>query len=660
MPKSRLNTRLLATILASALFISCGGGGSSSGTATAPGGGNPPAGGGGGGGGGGGTTPPPSSGTPVSCTPAQAGSKQARIDNSVVVDVGTPSPVGQLAHDGPATPEQIALVLPVTGALPQTATATVRYRLLGSSDWLVGHPMFRVRPGFSNTPEPGFGGAVQDVFAWPIIDLTPGATYEVQVAVRDGSNVTVRTLAHQTRALPGEHGPVNKTANSVASITSAVGALNPGDVLEIAPGTYDVGLNVARSGTADRPIYIRGASRTGTVLRKTSGTILAVRGSHVIVENLTLQGSGVEGGRDSTHYGILLGATGVVSTRITIRNLRVIGADVGVNSFVETTQSLIYDNTFAGNNLWTTSFIDGNITWGDEGIKLPGQGNVAFQNSLSGFGDSFAYASHNGGAETENYNIHFYRNDIRNGGDDAIEADHARRNVTWYDNRIRNVSTCDSLDPLYGGPWVSARNICINPHRMTMHKYNNNNTGYFLYNNTVIGTVTRGLLGDRALWYQPNNGQQRAYGYRNNVHIYHGAGQALWLESDGHDPIDWTHNSWFPDRQIQWGGVFPNLAAAKAGLGSSRTPIFSGTGRRMEEDNITEAQPWTTPVNLGVDSYTEITEPFVPTLRAGTSPKNTGVVIPNITDGFSGGAAPDRGAIIAGRPVPQYGDCTPP
>jgi hypothetical protein len=33
-------------------------------------------------------------------------------------------------------------------------------------------------------------------------------------------------------------------------------------------------------------------------------------------------------------------------------------------------------------------------------------------------------------------------------------------------------------------------------------------------------------------------------------------------------------------------------------------------------------------------------------------------VIPNITDGFSG-AAPDRGAVIAGRPVVAYGDRNP-
>lgn len=46
---------------------------------------------------------------------------------------------------------------------------------------------------------------------------------------------------------------------------------------------------------------------------------------------------------------------------------------------------------------------------------------------------------------------------------------------------------------------------------------------------------------------------------------------------------------------------------------------------------------------------------YTPTLAIGTAPKNSGIAIPNITDGFSG-SAPDRGAIIEGRSVPLYGD----
>ena len=51
------------------------------------------------------------------------------------------------------------------------------------------HPLFRVRPQWANFPIAG--GAVQDVFAWPIIGLVPGQTYVVEVVVRSGANVNV-------------------------------------------------------------------------------------------------------------------------------------------------------------------------------------------------------------------------------------------------------------------------------------------------------------------------------------------------------------------------------------------------------------------------------------------------------------------------------------
>ncbi len=60
-------------------------------------------------------------------------------------------------------------------------------------------------------------------------------------------------------------------------------------------------------------------------------------------------------------------------------------------------------------------------------------------------------------------------------------------------------------------------------------------------------------------------------------------------------------------------------------------------------------------VTLGADYRSEVLTTYTPELSPGTMPKNSGVAIPNITDGFDG-TAPDRGAIIDGRPTPLYGD----
>jgi hypothetical protein len=59
-------------------------------------------------------------------------------------------------------------------------------------------------------------------------------------------------------------------------------------------------------------------------------------------------------------------------------------------------------------------------------------------------------------------------------------------------------------------------------------------------------------------------------------------------------------------------------------------------------------------VSLGANHLAEVTTLQVPAIATGATPKNAGVAIPNITDGYSG-SAPDMGAIIAGRAVPTWG-----
>jgi hypothetical protein len=374
----------------------------------------------------------------------------------------------------------------------------------------------------------------------------------------------------------------------------------------------------------------------------------------VVVENLTLRGSGIDSGTSASSEGIRGGDPYPDPVRVTIRNVNVEGVDKGIYVYGRASGIMVYDSVISGNNPWTSVFLTDNRTWNDDGINLPGYGNVAFNNTITGFGDTFAYAQHAGnGALTETRSVHYYRNDIRNSLDDAVEVDHAHANNSFYDNRIHNASTCSSLDPLYGGPFLYARNVCINPARVSLHKWNDTNTGHFFYNNTFVGTASIGANADVSGWYQPNNGAQRSYGYRNNVHVYRGGGNTLWLESTDHSPIDWTHNSWFPDRQIQWGSVFSSLAAAQAGL-SATTPIFSGSARRMQNDNITTSNPWTTTVIVGGSSLSEVAASYAPALATGSSPKNSGAIIPNITDGFAG-IAPDRGALIDGRPAPNWG-----
>jgi hypothetical protein len=591
--------------------------------------------------------------------------------------------VGELVHDGPATPEQISLWLPTAGTVAQGATATCRYRPASSGVWLTGHPLFRVQPGSSSVPADS-AGPVEDGFAWVIIDLAPGTQYVCEVTVTEGANSVVKTLTHTTRALPATAGAATKTANSAATIASQLATLVPGDVLEIANGNYTVnGLVISKSGTAGNPITIRGQSRTGVVITDTTGPILTLapstfpadpKLSNVIIENMTLVGSGVDdpanvppGNPGASSIAINGDNSNYTFENITIRNIVATGIDRFAYFYRLADGILVYDCTATGNNQWTTTFFNSSRTWNDDGIHLTGKGNCAFNNTMTGFGDTFAYASHAASDVVTNgsaWGVHFYRNEIRNSCDDPVEVDHARRNVSWYDNRVHNSVNMTSLDPLYGGPWLCARNIYINLLRNRPHKWNDSNTGAFLYSNTAVtGPQQDADFAGRevAIWYQPNNGTQSHFGYRNNVHIYQQGGlleRALWLENDINGVMDWSHNSWYPDNDFyQSNGTsvvnYANLAAAQSGL-PNVTPVFSGLTRRYSSDTISTINPWTTTITIG-GSQTEVTATYLPTPAAATAVKNTGVAIANITDGFSG-ASPDRGAVISGRSAVVYGD----
>jgi len=491
----------------------------------------------------------------------------------------------------------------------------------------------------------------------------------------DGGAVTNdQTLTWTTRALPPAAGPLTVNVNarqSIAQIQTALDSLAPGNVLQFANGTYNLSSNliVNRSGTQNSPIYIRGQSRAGVVLSNPGRVIHFLDASDVVLENLTIQGSGVDSGPAATSNGISFFDGSPTQTRVTVRNITMRAVDSGIRANHEIAQFMAYDNTMIGNNTWTAidpstgvRLIDSNATWDDDGINISGFGNVAFNNTLKGFGDNFSFDPQQ--LISDSIGIHFYRNDVQMGGDDGTEVDGGHRNLSFYDNRLRNTMSFVSLDPLFGGPLLVARNISINIGR-TPFKWNSTNSGQFIYNNTMLRTLSKpgveGAFTSEAGWYQPNNGDQRSYGYRNNILIYRGVNtplQTIRLDNSGHNPVDFTHNSWFPDAIFQWPeNRYLSLTEARNNLPATN-PVFSGSTKRHDQDNITVSNPWTVPVVTGLDYHTEVLTAYTPALAPGTTPKNSGVVIPNITDGFTGGA-PDRGAIIEGRPPVQYGDRSP-
>jgi hypothetical protein len=561
--------------------------------------------------------------------------------------------LGTLVHDGPATPEQISLFIPGTAA--QTF-GTIEYKPAATSTYIQAHPIYRIRKDYS--PE-----APADGFAGVITGLLPGTTYNVRVTI--GS--AVQNLTATTRSLPPAAGTPNRTiaaGSTTAQIQTIFNSLVAGDVVQFANGTYNIdGLVIDRSGAQAQPIYIRGQSRAGVVLKDPTGQVLRlINASDVVIENLTLEGSNVDSQTNSSSGAIHLHDS-YNQKRVTIRNISSRGTDTGVIASQPIEQILIYDNTFTGNNLWNSCFLVDpiagtcgyNIGWNDDGIRVPGFGNSVFNNTMSGFGDSFAVSDY------VNYNVgvHFYRNDVRWTTDDAFEADYGHRNMTFYDNRIQNSMTFLSLDPIRGGPLYVFRNIMINTGRGPF-KFNSPNSGYFIYNNTIVRTTGVNHSGSYFGWIQYNNGDQRSYTYQNNIFVYRGPGQVLRLASTGHTPVDFTHNAWFPDGTYYWEGTSDSgssLAALQSSIRAT-TPLFGASTKRHQNDVLlNDSDPFATDIVTGSDFLTKVTTPYTPFLSSNATASGTGLVIPGITDGYSG-VAPNRGAIITGRAIPIYGDRT--
>ncbi len=556
--------------------------------------------------------------------------------------VETPADIAAVKQDEP-TPEQIAIYIPLGGELAADS-ARVRFRRKGTTAWQLAHPLYRIRPEWNagGAPVPPVAALAGTLF-----DLEPGTTYEIEIdLVGDAPRRFRRVMA--TRALPPPAGRKTHSVEPTDDLQAAFDKLAAGDVLELANGTYQVeGLQFRASGSARRPIYVRGASREGVVIKNATGIILQiVAASHVIFENLTLEGSGKDSGTKAKSIGVSFWSDGKYS-HVTFRQLAIRGVDMGIVGWAPLRAVLVYDNELKGNNPWTRPFIDTNLTWNDDGLRLPGEGNCGFNNTLYGFGDSVAVK--NGVFSAA---VYFYRNLILASGDDAFEGDFATRNIGFYDNYIRNAATFFSIDPLWGGPLYSFRNIVINTVRGPF-KWNDTGSGFLVYNNTILRTK-----GDREwAFVQFNNGALRGWSYRNNLlHSVGGSDKLMALESAGNDPVDFTHNAWYPDGAIWWtasGGSFSSLLGAKLGLAPT-SPLFGDSPRRHDDDVLMRARPFVEPAPLGPDYSTEVKSFYIPTPRDSAAIKHAGVEIPGITDGFTG-RAPDIGAVIEGRPQPVWG-----
>jgi len=282
--------------------------------------------------------------------PADAGSA---LDAGGVLDAGGALDAGPLLDAGvlsrlsfaleKETPEHIAFYLKPSAAIGRTAKVAVRYKLATAAAWRIGHPLLRIDPGAvtSGAPE-----TPVDSFAGTIFDLAPGTAYDVELTLTENGRADERQIERvTTRALPPAASAATISATPADDLQAKLDSLTAGGVLELADGLYTVGtLVLRRSGTEQQKIFIRGRSRAGVVVKAAMGVVFQVQdASHVVLENLTIQGSGIDSGTNASSIAVSFWAGAAGQDDLTFRQLDIRGVDMGIVAWARTSRLLVYD-----------------------------------------------------------------------------------------------------------------------------------------------------------------------------------------------------------------------------------------------------------------------------------------------------------------------------
>ncbi len=389
----------------------------------------------------------------------------------------SPIRVGKLLLDG-ATTETLSLFLPLLGGdTDDDSVVLVEYREAGRGPWrqaldLFKHHKSEVAP-----------------YAGMIFGLRPDTRYEVRIKVQDPDGVegeAQQTVTLRTRALP----PViraeahNTTqVSTTAELKAAIDQAKPGQVILLAPGTYDGTVRIHRKkGTRAAPITLRGADDFTSVIRGGEQRALMIEESDYIhIERLHITDSpqGVEirnwTDKDKATRGNV------------IRDSRISKVDIGIRAVSNGADApahrdlYIADNVLEGNNAYGDV---SNATWDDEGIVVVAESSEVAHNTISGFGDSLGFSRRWSRA------VDIHHNHVLYGGDDGVELDFGYRNVAARENLLTNTGDGISFQYIIDGPGYAWGNVIYNtlgergPFKIKPEA--ECNSGVYILNNTAV------------------------------------------------------------------------------------------------------------------------------------------------------------------------------
>jgi hypothetical protein len=547
---------------------------------------------------------------------------------AAALSVTTPSRADDVLHLGtPSLDRPTVMTLGVrwslTGDDNFNATVSVRYRV-GTGAYRDAMPLFRVHPELVSA-----GGAVPE-FAGSLFDLAPATTYEIELTAHDpDGGDTTSTIMATTRPVPAtdpKH-PHAVAVTDAPSLTSALNAAQPGDVITLAAGTYAGEFSLNASGTADDPIVIRGKDRDTVILDggNAGGNVLEAYGSYTHIEQLTLQ---------NDNRALRFQGTG--ATANVVRRVHATNVVLGFGSNPNQTDFYLCDNLLEGRLKWPAIYSDDDgVHANDDGLHVEGDGHVVCHNSVTGFGDAMKVEQNLARA------VDFYGNDVNGTYDNAVELDGTAGNSRAFRNRFTNTYMPLSYQPILGGPSYAIRNLVINA-AVEQNKIHNSTVGVLILNNTFVSpayafqvlddTTPEELVIHNNVWVGPTPPP--------------GGRTVNWDQPLDPTTYDVDYDGFFPDGQFHMGfgatgNDYPSFAAmVTAG-------IYEGHGRVLGTPIFASGL-------VAPASYKTAVTPTDGTLASGSNAIDHGTVIDNVTDDYQG-AAPDLGAQETGCGVPIYG-----
>ena len=617
-----------------------------------------------------------------------------------------------------AQPGAVTVEPPTTGALGvewriagddnRNATVALSWRRIGAAEWRDGLPLLRLQ-GEAVQQGASYHYVAPNMFAGSVFGLDPDTPYQIRLRLSDpdwpsSRHAVERIVTARTRPIPrpaaggavyhvyprdfaGTKLEPNFTSLMAAYNTGSNGAdwvnsfqprVKPGDVILVHAGTYredrrrygggnstlfDGTMYLTADGTADKPIVIKSAGDGEVIFDGGGNAVLfdLTAADYNYVEGITVR---------NTDVAFLLGRKRILgAVGFTLKNSRI--ENVGRGVFTDwggARDFYIADNVFLGRNDPTRLMGWIGRTWdklpgfpqpllSEYAVKVYGSGHVIEHNRVENFHDGIDHATYgdpDGWPDRPVMPVSndIVGNDIRNVDDNCIEADGAAQNVRVIENRCFNMAhRALSTQPALGGPIYFIRNIVYNAPEGGALKLTADSAGVLLYNNTLLSEAHQ-------------MGPASNLHFRNNLIL----GQGAWPEVFSVDTFTpWSSSDFNGFGAAQAGEslfawAMPARGADYNARGARPAQTFaslSSYAERTGQDSHSRMIDWSIFVNARPPAKGDPTKLYRPedydvTLRPDSAAIDAGVVLPGVTDGYTG-KAPDLGALEYGRPIPTYG-----